>query len=94
MPILFRSDKDCGEILELFRERCETKAPQPQGKYFVEYSPEESGYVYTDSSEILSSREISEMARDYDSVTQLSFEDMNSEQLSFTDVENKNEDEK
>lgn len=94
MPILFLSDKDCGEILELFRERCETKTPIPQGKYFVEYSPEESGYVYTDSSDILSSREISDMARDYDSVTQLTFEDMNSEQLSFTDVENKNEDEK
>lgn len=94
MPILFLSDKDCGEILEMFRAYCEMKPAQSQGKYFVEYSPEDSGYVYTDSSDILSSREISEIAEDYGSFTQLSFDEMPSGQLSFNDMESGKEDKK
>lgn len=92
MPILFLSDKDSGEILELLRKRCgeKPKTEKSGGKYFVEYSSEESGYVYSDSSQILSSREISDIAEDFDNVTQLSFEDMSSEQLSFTDTDRQN----
>ncbi len=88
MPVMFLSDKDCGEILELFRRRFEKKAVSSGGKYSVEYSAEKSGYVYTDNSDILSSVEIRELADDYESVKQLSFDDMSSEQLSFTDMEN------
>lgn len=95
MPILFLSDRDCTEILELFRKHCEDKpkpkAEKPTGKYFVEYSSEESGYVYSDSSRILTSGEISDIAENFDNVTQLSFEDMNSDQLSFTDTDKQNE---
>lgn len=93
MPILFLSDKDCTEILELFRKHCEEKpkTEKPTGKYFVEYSSEESGYVYSDSSQILTSGEISEIAEDFDNVRQLSFEDMTSDQLSFSDTDKQNE---
>ena len=94
MPILFLSDKDCGEILELFRIRCEAKPAPEGGKYFVEYSPEDSGYVYTDSSAIFSSEEISDIAEDFGSVRQLSFDELSSEQLSFTDMENGKEEKK
>ena len=95
MPILFLSDKDCVDILELFRKKYEEKpAPEkPKGKYFVEYSSAESGYVYSDSSQILTSGEISDIAENFDNVTQLSFEDMNSDQLSFTDTDKQNEQE-
>lgn len=95
MPILFLSDRDCTEILELFRKHCEDKpkpkAEKPTGKYFVEYSSEESGYVYSDSSQILTSGEISDIAENFDNVTQLSFEDLTSDQLSFTDTDKQNE---
>lgn len=95
MPILFLSDRDCTEILELFRKHCEDKpkpkAEKPTGKYFVEYSSAESGYVYSDSSQILTSGEISDIAENFDNVTQLSFEDLTSDQLSFTDTDKQNE---
>ena len=57
----------------------------------MEYSSAESGYVYSDSSQILTSGEISDIAENFDNVTQLSFEDMNSDQLSFTDTDKQNE---
>ncbi len=88
MPIMFLSDKDCREILDMFIARCEKKPAHESGKYFVEYSPENSGYVYTDSSDIFSSQEISDIAEDFGSVRQMSFDEPASEQLSFTDMEN------
>ena len=98
MPVLFLSDKDCTDIMELFQKKYEDKPvpEKPKGKYFVEYSSAESGYVYTDSSRILTSGEISDIAENFDNVTQLSFDDMSSDQLSFTDtdkqIDGKNDD--
>lgn len=95
MLLMFLSEKDCREIMDIFEHSIAPKSkqtqtvqqPAPAGKYSLSRSDGSADYVYTDNSSLLSSEEISDVLDGYSSFRQLSFDDMPDRQLTFSDTD-------
>lgn len=103
MILMFLNNRDCAEIMRKLREPYAEERPpiiplpvEPQEhnydrtfeKYSLSYSSDENrDYVFKDNADILTSAELDDILDDYSGYTQLSFNDNQTVQTSFDDME-------
>lgn len=89
MVLMFLSDKDCKEIMEMIGKKFEKKETDTSGKKYSVADPRDGSadHIYIDNADILSDKEIRDIIGDYSDYRQLSFADQQGAQLSFSDIE-------